>query len=664
MTNIRRALEAAAAGGGDATYVEDVFSADLYPGQDTTLTITNGIDLDGEGGMVWIKSRGGANDHYIADTARNDGTDYGMLASNLTSAQAFQAGLQSVSSTGFVLDGNVTQANRDGHGPYVSWSFRKAPGFFDVQTYTGNGSNQTISHNLGSTPGFVIVKPVSATGNWSCWSNSIGDTNYILLNSTAAKGASGATRTVNSTTYEIFGTWADEGADTVDYVMYLFASDDQSFGADSDESIIKCGSFTSSATWGNYKVDLGWEPQYVLIKQSGDSGNWTIFDSMRGITGPGEGTLADTSAFNTLYATSDDAELQANSSSAESLQGVTCLYSQGIIGTTGFGNRDYIYMAIRRPMKVPEAGTEVFSAEAYTGNSTAGRVLAASAGFPLDVLVAQIRVGAGPLLYDRMRGNLRDLETNTTAAGGASSTNVITSFNQAGFTAGDDTYINASYTYIAWMFKRASKCMDVVTQVGDGVGGASWNHGLGVVPEMIIGKNRTDAVDWAVYHHGVNGGVDPADWQLQLNDTAAQVDSNSYWDNVLPTTTHFTTGGSQNTNGTGDEFIFYLFATLAGVSKVGSYTADATLTTINCGFAAGARFILIKRTDAASDWYVYDYARGIVAGNDPYLLWNDTGAEVTGTDYIDPENSGFQLTAAGSGTINVDTGEYIFLAIA
>ena len=289
MTNIRRALEAAAAGGGDATYVEDVFSADLYPGQDTTLTITNGIDLDGEGGMVWIKSRGGANDHYIADTARNDGTDYGMLASNLTSAQAFQAGLQSVSSTGFVLDGNVTKANRDGHGPYVSWSFRKAPGFFDVQTYTGNGSNQTISHNLGSTPGFVIVKPVSATGNWSCWSNSIGDTNYILLNSTAAKGASGATRTVNSTTYEIFGTWADEGADTVDYVMYLFASDDQSFGADSDESIIKCGSFTTTATWGNYKVDLGWEPQYVLIKQAGDTGSWTIFDSIRGITGPGEG---------------------------------------------------------------------------------------------------------------------------------------------------------------------------------------------------------------------------------------------------------------------------------------------------------------------------------------------------------------------------------------
>ena len=111
-------------------------------------------------------------------------------------------------------------------------------------------------------------------------------------------------------------------------------------------------------------------------------------------------------------------------------------------------------------------------------------------------------------------------------------------------------------------------------------------------------------------------------------------------------------------------YVAYLFATLAGVSKVGSYTADGTLTTIDCGFSAGARFILIKRYDAAGDWYYWDYSRGIVAGNDPYLLLNTNAAEVTGTDYIDPDNSGFQITAAGSSTINVDTGEYIFLAIA
>jgi hypothetical protein len=60
----------------------------------------------------------------------------------------------------------------------------------------------------------------------------------------------------------------------------------------------------------------------------------------------------------------------------------------------------------------------------------------------------------------------------------------------------------------------------------------------------------------------------------------------------------------------------------AGVSKVGSYTGTGTTLSIDCGFTAGARFILIKRTDSTGDWYVWDTARGIIAGNDPYLLLN------------------------------------------
>ena len=660
MTNIRRALEAAAGVGGDPVYVEDVFSTDVYDGTGGSpgLTITNGVNLADEGGLVWLKSRSHAVSHALFDTERGSNNNLqcdnnaaeGSLAMNIYGTDAFNTdGFGLLSANGTIEASGYT---------YGSWTFRKAPGFFDVQTYTGDGLNQTISHNLGSTPGFVIVKPVSATGNWSCWSNSIGDTNYILLNSTAAKGASGATRTVNSTTYEIFGTWADEGTDTVDYVMYLFASDDQRFGADSDESIIKCGGFTTTATWGNYKVDLGWEPQYVLMKRADSSspGDWFIFDSMRGIIGPGDSTLADTSAFNTLYATSDDAELKADSTAIEANQGVTCLYSQGIIGTTGFGNRDYIYMAIRRPMKVPEAGTEVYLAQ--TANSTNPGPLF-SASFPVDMVIWKENLSAagaiksGARLLQAFYGVTND-----------SSAWVADSNFDFDYSYGWRNNYGVDANNISWMFGRASKFMDIVVQVGNGVGGASWNHGLGVVPEMIIGKNRTDAVDWAVYHHGVNGGVDPADYQLQLNDDAAQYDYNGYWDDVLPTTTHFTTGGSQNTNGTGKEYIFYLFATVAGVSKVGSYTADATLTTIDCGFSAGARFVLIKRVDAVGDWYLYDSVRGIVAGNDPYARPNEALAQVTGTDYIDPDSSGFQLTAVVGTQLNKNTGTYIFLAIA
>jgi len=76
------------------------------------------------------------------------------------------------------------------------------------------------------------------------------------------------------------------------------------------------------------------------------------------------------------------------------------------------------------------------------------------------------------------------------------------------------------------------------------------------------------------------------------------------------------------------------------------------------------RFVLIKRTDSTGDWYVWDSARGIVAGNDPYLLLNSTAAEVTSTDYIDTASTGFEISSTAPAAINANGGSFIFLAIA
>jgi hypothetical protein len=123
-------------------------------------------------------------------------------------------------------------------------------------------------------------------------------------------------------------------------------------------------------------------------------------------------------------------------------------------------------------------------------------------------------------------------------------------------------------------------------------------------------------------------------------------------------------GGTNAINASGQTYVAYLFATCAGVSKVGSYTGTGTTQTINCGFTAGSRFVLIKRTDSTGDWYVWDSARGIIAGNDPYLLLNSTAAEVTGTDYVDTANVGFEISSTAPAAINANGGTYIFLAIA
>jgi hypothetical protein len=111
-------------------------------------------------------------------------------------------------------------------------------------------------------------------------------------------------------------------------------------------------------------------------------------------------------------------------------------------------------------------------------------------------------------------------------------------------------------------------------------------------------------------------------------------------------------------------YVVYLFASCPGVSKVGSFTGTGATQVINCGFTGGARFVMIKRTDSTGDWYVWDSARGIVAGNDPYIRLNVSTAEVTSNDTIDTDSTGFVVNQVAATNVNVNAATYIFLAIA
>ena len=50
-----------AAGGGEN--VDDLFRTHVYHGSSSAQTINNAIDLSGEGGLVWVKSRTTADTH-------------------------------------------------------------------------------------------------------------------------------------------------------------------------------------------------------------------------------------------------------------------------------------------------------------------------------------------------------------------------------------------------------------------------------------------------------------------------------------------------------------------------------------------------------------------------------------------------------------------------
>jgi hypothetical protein len=208
------------------------------------------------------------------------------------------------------------------------------------------------------------------------------------------------------------------------------------------------------------------------------------------------------------------------------------------------------------------------------------------------------------------------------------------------------------------MFKRATGFFDVVAYTGTGVA-RTVNHNLAAVPDLMIFKQRDIGGYWMVYPVQLGNKY----LVLQLTNAVAN-GFTGLWNNASPTASTFPLGTGGDCNQNGGTYVAYLFATLAGVSKVGSYTGTGADLNVDCGFSAGARFILIKRTDSTGDWYVWDSERGIAAGNDPYLLLNSTAAEVTSTDYIDPLSSGFTVTSSAPAALNASGGTYIFLSIA
>jgi hypothetical protein len=311
----------------------------------------------------------------------------------------------------------------------------------------------------------------------------------------------------------------------------------------------------------------------------------------------------------------------------------------------------YIYIAIRRPMKTPESGTEVFNVTEQAGGSFV------TTGWPVDLLWNKYgtTITGQPFWWvDRLRGaGYKFLRSDGTDLEDSYATNYF----PMDYNTGVEDNWNSSDNQFYYMFKRAPGFMDVVAYTGDGVQGTDIPHNLAVTPEMMIVKRRNSTSDWGVYH-----SASGATKFFRLQSNIAELDSEYWWADTAPTASVFTVGLSAN-NGSGT-YIAYLFATLAGVSKVGSYTGNGTSQTIDCGFSGGARFILIKRTDSTGDWYVWDSTRGIVTGNDPHLSLNTTAAEITTDDSIDPDSSGFIVNQDSATNINVSSASYIYLSIA
>lgn len=637
--------------GADQTlYVEDVFSTYLYTGNGSTQTINNGLNMSA-GGMVWTKRINSATDgwHFIIDSVRG-------ATKTIWSNSALNEITYGASVTGFTSSGYTVGTQPDVNGnlyPLVSWGFRTASKFFDIVRYTGTGSAQTIAHNLGVAPGCIMVKRLDTSADWRVYNRGMANTDYAALNTNTLKTTDSTVWDSTSPTSTGFtvGTNTTVNASGGTYVAYLFAHDASSTG------IIQCGAFTINAS-GVGTVDFGWEPQWILVKRVtvSASGSWEINDSMRGLQANGA---------NYLYANLTNAEVSYPTQAYSAINSTSLTLQGQPVGS------DYIYIAIRRgPMKTPTVGTSVFMPVARTGTGANATV---TSGFVTDTVIEGNRASSTPGtkfgVWDRLR--YANFLITTLADAEVAGTSSYIQTNpwdlMTGYKVGTtSTLTNASSnTFVDWMFRRAPGFFDVVTYTGNGVAGRAVNHNLGVKPEAILVKSRSLLVDWRFFFQNL-GGTDKY-YGLTLNSDSNSLVGGLYaYAGSVPTASQFFLDTTGATNSSGTTYVAYLFASCPGVSKIGTYTGNGSNQIINCGFSSGARFVLIKRTDATANWLVFDTARGITTTQDPYLALNSANAEdwAGALDSIDPDSTGFKVDQIGGTDVNVNGSTYTYIASA
>ena len=258
--------------------------------------------------------------------------------------------------------------------------------------------------------------------------------------------------------------------------------------------------------------------------------------------------------------------------------------------------------------------------------------------------------------FDSVRGATHRLITNLTNAQDTV-TNMLTSFNSDGFSVGSHEGVNgSSMTYASWNWKKQAGVFDIQTYTGNG-SNRTISHNLGAVPTMMVTKVRSTTNQWLVYHKSM-GNTETMKW----DDTSAATTQSNLWNSTTPTSSVFSVGTHTGSNLDGGTFVIYLFGDKQGVSKMGSYTGNGNAdgTFVYTGFKPA--FVMTKRTDTTSDWYLSDNKRNGFNDDNHVFYANESDAEKT-VNRIDILSNGFKLRSTGSG-VNASGGSYIYMAFA
>ena len=282
-------------------------------------------------------------------------------------------------------------------------------------------------------------------------------------------------------------------------------------------------------------------------------------------------------------------------------------------------------------------------------------------------------------IYDIIRGTTKAVMTNLTNAETTYS-DALTAFNSDGYTIGANANVNeSSATYASWNWKangagvsntdgsitstvsaNTTSGFSIVSYTGTGAN-ATVGHGLGVAPSMIIVKSRSSTDWWLCYHKTLG-----ATKRLALQRTDASATQSNVWNDTEPTSSVFTVGTNSGTNASGQTYIAYCFAEKKGFSKFGSYTGNGSTTDGTFVYTGhSVAWVMIKQSNEARDWVIYDNKRDAFNVKDNFIVPNSSNAEGSGNTslQIDFLSNGFKLRG-GNHALNKSGGSYIYMAFA
>ena len=313
--------------------------------------------------------------------------------------------------------------------------------------------------------------------------------------------------------------------------------------------------------------------------------------------------------------------------------------------------------------------SEHFNTKLYTGNGTLGHAITGVGHQPDFVWIKNRDQNNRHTLHDVVRGVTKRLRTDGTDA--EDTTDPFTSFDSDGFTlnsTGGGMNGNTE-NYVSWNWKaggagssntdgsitstvsaNTTSGFSIVQYTGNGTAGATFGHGLGVMPSHIIIKRTSSSEAWVNWHSTFS-----ALQYLRLYQNTAIESSTNLFNNTLPTSSVVSlgTGGFTNTNG--ETYIAYCFAEKTGYSKFGSYVSNnnADGTFVYTGFKP--TFLLLKNvTTANTGWELYDNKRTPNNVANLFLRPNTTDADIS-SDRLDILSNGFKLRQVGDTNANSDT---------